>query len=334
MRLKLGKVPPSILERYVLSRIGAKREDVILGPSHGEDAAIIRVADQLLAVASDPVSGAVERVGWLSVHVATNDIATRGVRPSWFLSCIMLPENSEEQILDNISQQIDEAARLLGVGIIGGHTEVTPSLKHPLIMGTAIGLIKDGRYVTCSNAKPEGKIILTKGAGIEGTAILATDRVSHLTKFGDPFIKKSQSYFNKISVVDDALTAFNYGGVYSMHDPTEGGIAGGLHELADASNLGFKVYEEKIIINYETSQICRYFEIDPLNLISSGSLLIVSDKMKTKDILKKLHGKGIRASTIGEMSENVENRVIVRKDGYKEDLPRPITDDLWKALSK
>jgi hydrogenase maturation factor len=329
----LGKVPSSILEKYVLNRIGAKREDVILGPSQGEDAAIIRVDDQLLAVASDPVSGAVERIGWLAVNVTTNDIATRGVRPNWFLSCIMLPESSEEKILDNISQQMDEAARALGVGIIGGHTEVTPGLSHPLVMGTAIGLIKEGRYVTCSNAKPEGKIILTKGAGIEGTAILATDRASLLTKFGESFIEKAQSYFNKISVVDDALTAFNYGGVYSMHDPTEGGIAGGLHELADASNLGFKVYEEKITINYETSQICRYFEINPLNLISSGSLLIVADNRKIKGILKELHEKGIEASTIGEMSEDVENRVIFRKDGY-EDLPRPITDDLWNALSK
>jgi hydrogenase maturation factor len=334
LKLQLGKVPPFILKKYVLSRIGAKREDIILGPSHGEDAAIIRVADQLLAVATDPVSGAVERIGWLSVHVATNDIATRGVRPNWFLSCIMLPENSEEEILDIISQQIDEAARLLGVGVIGGHTEVTPSLKHPLIMGTAIGVIEDGRYVTCSNAKPEGKIILTKGAGIEGTAILATDRASHLTKFGDSFIEKAQSYFNKISVVDDALIAFNYGGVYSMHDPTEGGIAGGLHELADASNLGFKVYEDKIAINYETSQICRFFNINPLNLISSGSLLIVADNTKTKGILKELNERGIRASIIGEMSKNVEKRVIFRKDGCEEDLPRPITDDLWKALSK
>ena len=333
--LSFGKIPPEVLERAVLKYFGAKREDVIHGAARGEDAAIVRVGNQLLALKCDPISGAIQRVGWLAVNVVTNDIVTRGVRPSWLLSCIMLPKGLGEDVLVTISKQMHEAAKKLGVTIVGGHSEVTPGLNHPLVIMSAIGIVKGNNYVTCSDAKPGNKIILTKGAGIEGTAILASDRHVVLeNEFGKRFVERAEKYFTEISVVKEGLTAFEFGGVLAMHDPTEGGIAGGIHELCDASKTGFRIYEDKIIVRKETSEICHFFKINPLNLIGSGSLLIIADALKAEKIVEQLERESIEAAIIGEILRKKEKRVIVRKDGVEEDLQRPLTDDLWDALER
>jgi len=335
MRFPLGKVPPKALVEIVYKYLGAKRADVILGASHGEDAAIIKAGRQLLAVSCDPISGALRRIGHLSVRVATNDVATRGVRPTWFLSCIMLPEGSGGRVLRAICRQMDEAAKKIGVAIVGGHTEVTPGLDHPLIIGFAAGLVGKRGYVSCSGAKPRGKIILTKGAGVEGTAILASDRAAPLRRaFGVRFVEKASRFFETTSVVKDAMTAFNSGFVQAMHDPTEGGVAGGLNELANASGTGFRVYEELIEVAPETVEICRFFRIDTLKLVSSGSLLVVVDRRGSDRVVSQLRRENIDAAVIGEVLPDRAKRIMVSRDGRENDLPLPRADDLWVALRR
>jgi hydrogenase maturation factor len=230
---------------------------------------------------------------------------------------------------------MDKAAKQLNIAITGGHCEITPDIEHPIVTGTAVGVAENGKYVTSGGAKIGNQIILTKGTGIEGTAILASDRKKELQKaFSPSLVKKAENFFKKISVVKDALTAFKTGGVTAMHDPTEGGVAGGLHELADAANVGFQVHEEKIIIQEETRKICVYYEIDPLHLISSGSLLIIAEKEKTDRILNNLSSEGIQASIIGKITEPATGRILVTKKGEKTDLTRPASDHLWTALAK
>ena len=330
-----GKVPTDVLQKIVFKHLGTKRKDIILGPSIGEDAAIVKVGKEVLAIAADPITGAEEWLGWLAVNVSANDVATCGVRPIWFTSCILLPKGSKEELVEKICRQMDEAARQLNVAIIGGHCEITPGLEHPIVTGCSIGIAENGKYVTSSGAKAGNAIIMTKGTGTEGTAILASDKRKELLKvFDESFLRKAESFFTKISVVKDALTAFQTGGVLAMHDPTEGGVAGGLHELADASNIGFQVYEEKILVSEETRRICAYFEIDPLQLISSGSLLIVAEKEKTKEIVNRLSQNGVPASVIGKVTEPELGRKMVSRIGEKVELVRPVSDHLWTALAK
>ncbi len=335
MSFPSGKVVPEILKEIVLKYLGTKNSDVLLGPSYGEDAAIVKLGDHVLAISCDPISGAEERIGWLSVNVSANDVATRGIKPRWFLPCIMLPEGSENALLREICVQMDDAAKNLEVAIIGGHTEVTPGISHPLVIGFCAGFTKEDRFVTCAGVKPGSKIILTKGAGIEGTAILAADRRETLVKkFGKELVAKAESYFNMISIVREAMLAIKQGGVLAMHDPTEGGIAGGLNEMAEASGTGFEVYENQIYISQETKKICRFFKIDPLKLISSGALIIAIKPEKAEDVVSKIRKIGIKASIIGEFSENKKMRKIVRKDGIVQPLHLPKSDELWKALKK
>jgi hydrogenase maturation factor len=330
-----GKVPTEVLEKIVFRNLGSKRDDVVLSPSVGEDAAIVQAGNQVLAVSSDPITGAEEWLGWLAVHVSANDVATRGIQPRWFNSIILLPKNSTTELVEKICTQMDKAARQLNVAIVGGHCEVTPGIDHPLVAGCAIGVAEKGKYVSSSGARIGDHIILTKGTGIEGTAILASDRRAELLKvFDEIFVKNAENFFEKISVVKDALTAFRIGGVSAMHDPTEGGVAGGLHELADAANVGFQVYEKKILVPEETHKICAHFGVDPLQLISSGSLLIVAEEEKTGEIISSLSKNGVQASIIGEVTEAALGRKLVTKGGEKTELVRPVSDHLWTALAK
>ncbi|MEM2111051.1 MAG: AIR synthase family protein [Candidatus Bathyarchaeia archaeon] len=335
MALPTGKIPSEILKKTVFSYLGAKREEVILGPSLGEDGALIRIGDKVLVFSMDPITGAVERIGWLAVNVNANDVATFGIYPSFFSSCILLPPSSTDEIVQTICKQIDMAARKLGIAVIGGHTEVTPELNRPIIVGCAIGVTEPGRYVTSNGSKPGDKLILTKGPGIEGTAILAAERYDELKKYlGEDILKSAEKFYSRISVVEEAVLAFKQGGVTAMHDPTEGGVIGGVHELADAANLGVKIFEERISIAPETLRICRFFHIDPLQLISSGALLISAKPDCAEKIVKELIDHNISAVIIGEFLDDPRKRIFVRSNGSAIDLVRPSCDHLWIALEK
>jgi hydrogenase expression/formation protein HypE len=329
-----GKVPNEVLEKIVFRNLGAKRDDVILSSSIGEDAAIVQAGNQVLVISSDPITGAEKWLGWLAVHVNANDIATRGVQPRWFNSIILLPRYSSTELVEKICTQMDKAARQLNVAIVGGHCEVSPGIDHAIVTGCVIGIAENKKYVTSGGARIGDQIILTKGAGIEGTAILASDLETELLAvFDKSFLKKAENFFEKISVVKDAITAFRTGGVSAMHDPTEGGVAGGLHELADAANVGFQVYGEKIFVPDETQKICAHFDVDPIQLISSGSLLIVAKESKTGEILSSLSRNGIQASMIGEVVKSGLGRTLVTNGGEKIKLVRPTSDHLWKVLA-
>ncbi len=335
MNFLLGKVPAEILQEVVFKNLGTKRSDVILGPMVGEDAAAVRVGQETAVIATDPVTGAEKWLGWLAVNVCANDIATCGVEPRWFSSCILLPKDSKKELIEKICRQMDEAARQLNMAIIGGHCEITPGIEHPIVIGCSMGIADNGKYVTSGGAKVGNRIIMTKGAGIEGTAILATDRRKHLHQaFSESFLQKAENFFTEISVVKEALAAFRTGGVLAMHDPTEGGIAGGLHELADAANVGFKVYGERILVPEETKKMCAHFEIDPLQLISSGTLLMVAEREKTEEIVDRLLQYDVPVSVIGEVTSSKFGRKLVTNTGEKVELIRPISDHLWIALTK
>jgi len=334
LKLPFGKVPVEILERIVFKNLGTKRQEVVLGPSAGFDGAVIDLGEKSLIVSMDPITGAVEQIGWLAVNVNANDVATFGVEPAFFSSCILLPENADEQTVEAICSQMNRASKNLGIAIIGGHCEVTPGLANPIVIGCAMGVTSKGRYVTAGGAKPGDKLILTKSAGVEGTAILATEFYDLLLKNGlnKKLLKSAQRFFKKISVVKEAVLAFKTGGVNAMHDPTEGGVLGGVYEIAVASNLGVKIFEEKIPVAKETVEICNFFRIDPLKLISSGALLIASKPEYVERIVEKLDKNGIEASVIGEFLA-AKDQLLVRKNGTSEAL-RPASDHLWLALSK
>ena len=335
MKLPPGKIPIDILKEVVFKNLGAERGEVILGPAAGIDGAILDVGNKNAIVSMDPITGAVERIGWEAININANDVATFGVEPAFFFSCLLLPENADSKIVETISTQMNNAAKELGIAIVGRHCESTPGLANPIVVGCIMGLTEKGKYVTAAGAKTGDKLILTKSAGIEGTAILATDREEQLKKvFSPDILESAKGFYNQISIVKDALIAYRTGGVHAMHDPTEGGIFNGIHEMADAAGLGVRVFEERITVEPETAKICRYYEIDPLQLISSGALLIAAEPETADKIIDALGKEHIYADIIGEFNANVNKRILMHKDDSAEMLPRPVSDHLWLALTR
>jgi hydrogenase expression/formation protein HypE len=324
-----GKIPPEKLKELVFKRLGAPGERVLIGADLGIDAAAIDFGDRILVASTDPITGAEERIGFYAVNVNANDVATFGARPKWFLVDVLLPENSDEGLLSRIMEDLHESAERLGIAIVGGHTEVTPGLKKPIVVGTMLGEVEKEKLVTSSGAKPGDAIILTKWAGLEGTAIIASERGDELEQvFGEAFVERARALIDYISVVPDAMILRDFAS--AMHDPTEGGIANGLHEMADAAGLGFRVFGDKIPVREETAKICEFYGLNPLALISSGALLAAVPRDHAKLAVERLLSEGISASIIGEFLAE-EKRVIIEK-GDERPLERPESDELWKVV--
>jgi len=335
MKLPPGKIPIDLLKEVVFKNLGAIRNEVTLGPAAGVDGAVLDIGNKSAIVSMDPITGAIERIGWEAININANDVATFGVEPAFFFSCLLLPENADSKIVEIISKQMHNAAKELGIAIVGGHCESTPGLDNPIVVGCIMGLTEKGKYVTAAGAKAGDKLILTKSAGIEGTAILATDREEQLKKaVAATVLESAKDFYSQISVVKDALTAYRVGGVHAMHDPTEGGILNGIHEMADAAGLGARVFEEKIPVEPETAKICRFYEIDPLQLISSGALLIAADPQAAYKIVDSLCTEHIYSDVIGEFNPNINKRFLIHKENSAEMLPRPVSDHLWIALMR
>ena len=327
-----GKLPPNLLEKY-LAMLRKDDPRVVVGASIGEDAALIDMGDKLLVVHSDPITGAVKNIGWYAVHIVANDIATRGAKPRWFLPVVMLPpewEDRVEEIFRDMRAAIDE----LDACIVGGHTEFTPGLNRPIISMTALGEVEKTKYVVTGNCRPGDDIILTKGVAIEGTSIIANELYEYLKdKIDEDVLRRARALSKQISVVKDALIAVESGEVHAMHDPTEGGVANGLLELALASGYGFIAYEKDMIVLPETEAILGCVGADLLTTISSGSLLIVSPPSSTTKIIEKLKSEGISAAKIGKIVEDSDTRIIVRKDGKEMKVSENVKEDLWRVLA-
>jgi len=333
-RLRAGKLPIAVLRRF-LSKIKIEDEQVVLGPSIGEDAAVIRLGNKLLVAKTDPVTFATDLIGWYAVHINANDIATMGVKPRWFLATILLPEQFAHEEAERVLDQILSACNSLGISLVGGHTEATYDLKRPVVVGCMLAEAEERPIITTSGAKLSDHIVLTKGIAIEGTALLARDAEQALLSSGlsKDLTQRAADYLFSpgISVLKEALTACSRVTVNSMHDPTEGGLSTGLLEIASAAGVGILVEEEKIPIFAECKAICDKLNLNPLGLLASGALIITLPRSETSKLLESLNQAGVNASIIGKVVE-VEKGIKMRTAKGIEDLPQFERDELAKYL--
>jgi hydrogenase maturation factor len=334
-KLRTGKIPQDVLKRCVLTHLGAVSDRVIRGAGVGEDSAIIDMGDKVLVAKANPITGAEGNIGRLVVHINANDVAARGAKPLWFMNTIFLQQDASDTRLEDIMVEINNACVELGVQLIGGHTECVAGLDHTVIAGFMMGEAPKRRYVTTGGAKPGDQIILTKSAGLEGTSILAGDLGEKLFRKIDPkTLQRARKMIDLISVVPEALKAVEVGSVHSMHTPTEGGVLNGLYEMAVASGVGLSVEENLIPIAPETQIIAETLDVDPLKLLSSGSLLIAADESKAEKIIQALEAINVPSSIIGSVKERSEGRVLTRTDGSQKTIDPVRQDELFRILGE
>jgi hydrogenase expression/formation protein HypE len=329
--LPLGKLPPELLAHLIsVSHISDPR--VLLGPGIGFDCAVIDMGPSLLVLKSDPITFASEEIGWYAVQINANDIATTGAEPRWFLITVLLPENATtSQLVDKLNAQVNSACLELGISVVGGHTEITHGLDRPILVGTMIGEVARDKLVTPRGAQPGDRVLLTKGVPIEATSILAREFPERLfSHFSEDEVRQAADFLHQpgISVVQDARIATRSGCVTAMHDPTEGGLASALWELAEASHTTITIDVEAIYLPPLSKRICQFFDLNPLNTIASGALLLTAPPKDAEIITHNLEEEGIICKEIGCIEEGDP---LVRQKGETEPFQRPLRDDITKV---
>jgi hydrogenase maturation factor len=283
---------------------------------------------------TDPITFASDEIGWYAVHVNANDVACTGATARWFLATLLLPgEQTDPQRVDTIFDQMADACAELGVGLVGGHTEITYGLDRPIVVGCMLGEVAAERLVRPDRVRPGDALLVTKGIAVEGTAIIAREKESELTGLDRPLLQRCQGFLYEpgISVVRDAAVATAAGEVHAMHDPTEGGLATGLWELAQAGGVGLEVDESAIPILPETRTLCARVGLDPLGLIASGALLVVVAPGDTAAILAALGEAGIAAAHIGRVVER-ERGIVLRSATGERSLPHFERDEIARLF--
>jgi hydrogenase expression/formation protein HypE len=311
-----GKLPLAVLEE-LLARYSMADDRLMVGPQAGEDAAVIDFGDRYLVAKTDPITFATDEIGWYAVHVNANDVAVMGARPRWFLATLLLPEGrADQEMAESILAQIHSACTGLGIVLAGGHTEITHDLDRPVVVGTMLGEVAPERLVTTSGALPGDAILLIKSVPIEGTAITARERAADLAAKGyDPaWIVRAQNFLHDpgISVVRAALLAAQSAPVHAMHDPTEGGVATGLLELARAAKAGLWVDLDRVPVLPEAAALCREYGLDPLGTIASGALLLTLPADEAAPLQATLAGQSIPSVVIGHILEAGEGLQATR----------------------
>jgi hydrogenase maturation factor len=335
--LHVGKLSMPLLSS-LLEYNGIKDDKVVLGPKIGEDAAVVDFDERIekyLVIKTDPITFATKEIGWYVVNVNANDIATKGARPKWFLTTILLPLKTTEENVKKTFSQISEACKELGIAIVGGHTEVTYGLERPIVVGCMLGEVEKDKLVKTSGARVGDDIIITKGIAIEGTSIIAREKEAELKEkgFSSDFIDRCKKFLYQTSIVKDAEIAIKTAEIHCMHDPTEGGLANGLYEIAEASGNGLLIYKDEVPILEESRILCEEYGLNPLGTITSGTLILTLSEKESKKLLEKYKVFGIKAKIIGKIKDK-EYGLKILEDGKTKDLEYCEKDEITKILGQ
>lgn len=307
---------------------------VIVGPKVGTDAAAIDMGNSVLIVKSDPITFPTDDAGWYLVHVNANDIACMGGTPKWLLVTALLPESSTtNSLVDGIFSSIRRACEELDISLVGGHTEITIGLDRPILVGSMLGEATHAELIDPSRVRPEDALLLCKGIAIEGTSILAHE--IQAPEVSEPVLTSGRTFLHDpgISVVQAArLIIESATEVHALHDPTEGGLATALREIAAASDCGIEIDLDQVLVYPETVAICAALGLDPLGLIASGALLAAVPRADVDAIIRHLASHSVPCAQIGTFTSEAR-RIRATRSGKDSILPEFEVDELARYFS-
>ncbi|MGL5377516.1 MAG: AIR synthase family protein [Cetobacterium sp.] len=327
--MKIGKLTISDLNDLIFNNIKNSNEKILSTGEVGSDCAAIEVGEDIVYLSTDPITGTTNGLGKLAININCNDIATEGISPTAIMLTILAPPHTKKDEIASIMREAQEEASKIGVSIIGGHTEITSAVNKTVISATSIGIGKKNDFKKRDNIIAGDRLIITKGVGIEGTGIIAFEKEEELLDIiSESSLEAAKNLLDLTSVVKDGIIANKLS--KGMHDVTEGGLLGALWESSCFYNLGLKISYEKIFIHQCTQEISKYFKIDPLKLISSGTMLIIVSKENSELLLAELKNNGINAFDIGEFTESKE-KVLVKNHKII-NITSPESDELYKII--
>jgi len=334
--LPAGKLPGALLNRLVATYASRPDSSVVVGPGRGRDAAVLQPDGALVAAKTDPITFASTEAASYLVDVNSNDLACLGATPRWLLVTLLLPQGgTSEADVERQFRELSEICAARDISLVGGHTEITPAVNWPVLVGTLLGTVTTGSLLKPGGASAGDRVLLTKGIAIEGTALLARELPGQLVSMlGQDLVDRAANLLRHpgISVALDAQILLNAGGITALHDPTEGGLATAAQELASAAGYGVMLDEAAIPILPETRAIAACLGLDPLGLLASGSLLATASPDAVHNIITFADSQGIAASNIGVVT--VEPGALLRRaSGNIVLLPEFSSDEITRVLS-
>lgn len=333
--LNPGKLPSALLSR-LLQEYGITDPSVLVGPGIGRDAAAIAIGGDTLVVKSDPITFATENAASYLVNVNANDIACLGAVPRWLTVTALLPQGkTTPALVEQQFRELHEACANIGVTLIGGHTEVTHGLDRPILVGHMLGLARPEGVLTPGGARPGDQLLLTKAIAIEGTALLARECAEVLAcALGQEVVERAQRLLHDpgISVVRDAGVVLNAGGITALHDPTEGGLAMGVRELALSAGCGATLDVDAVPVLPETRAIARHFGLEPCGMLASGALLTAAAVDRVSSIMDACEKAVIPIARIGTVEPESHGFTWTR-NGRVEELPEFNQDEVSRVLA-
>lgn len=341
---QVGKISPDIFEQIIKPRLGRTRPEVVVGPQHGVDVGIVDIGGgRVMVLTTDPFfvmpDFGWERAAWFAVHILASDASTSGLAPAYLTVDLNLPREITREQLEQLWHAVDATCRDLGLAIVTGHTGRYDGCNYPMVGGaTIVSIGEKDRYLTPMMARPGDVVLLTKGAAIEATGLFGVTFPERIAAAAGPDIARAaEDLFYQMSVVKDALTAVSVGvhddGVTSLHDATEGGVFGGLYEVAQASGVGMVVEKDAIVVRPEVRAVCDLFGMDPYSAISEGALVITCRPAQAGTVITRLENEGITATRVGEVTPPEEGIRIVER-GREGPLEHPRVDPFWEAFGR
>ncbi|GAB6135001.1 AIR synthase family protein [Thermococcus prieurii] len=304
-----GKLRNDVLREVIFPNLGVEDAKVIYGPREGFDSAVLEYDDEnYLVIATDPTLGVpAEAFGFFTYHFASSDVAVFGARPRWLVVDFLLPPGTRKEFLRKAMEDLKGECERYKTAVIGGHTGVYPPISEPTATTTAMGLVRKGE-LKLPIARPGDRIIVTNKVALEFAVSSAYFRAEGLRKvLTSGEIEELRSLYRLETVLPDALIAKPF--VRGMHDATEGGLTA-LHEIADNSGVGFRVYGERLELNPLVRKVLDFYRLEPWSVSSTGTLIAITPPENADSLIAELNRNGIRAFKLGEFTERKE-RILV-----------------------
>jgi len=329
-----GKLPMDLLNE-LLTKYAVQDESVIVGPGIGNDAAVIQIGENYLVLKTDPITFTAKDIGYYAIQINANDIACLGGIPKWLLVTLLLPEKrTTAEKVENIFKQLSQVCHEMKISICGGHTEITRGIERPILVGQMVGTVTREKLVRPSGIQIGDDIILTKGIAIEGSSIIAREKYKEISNFfSKDFAQRCADFIYQpgISILREAQLAQNVAPIHAMHDPTEGGIAMGLHEFARASNVTLHIDMNKIPILPESKLLCDEYGLDILGVIASGALLLAVPARYSQQLIERFDETGIPTAIIGKaISKGADVRLVLNDEVIE--MPVFYKDEILKLV--
>ncbi len=278
-----------------------------------DDSAVLELPACTLAITTDsyvvdPIFFPGGNIGSLAVHGTVNDLSMQGARPLYLTLGLILEEGLPLQDLITIIDSLAQAAHEAKVSIVAGDTKVVPkaAVDKVFINTSGIGLIPDGVNVSGHNARPGDVLIINGNIGDHGMAILSRREGLH---FESPLMSDSAPLNGLVSSILEVSNE-----IHVLRDPTRGGVATALNEVASRSGVGIHLFEEDVPISPSVTAACEILGLDPLYVANEGKCLVIVSKEEAKKVLrvmkKNIYGK--RARIIGEVTAENPGRVLLK----------------------